>query len=187
MIFFLFRKRTFFLLLGPIVLILIARPTQCSVWIGLPLVMAGEAIRIWAAGYLNKLNELVTIGPYRLCRNPMYIGSFAMSSGYLCMCNRLDAWVAGLFVFWVLHGAAIAYEEKLLSEKFGERYAKYRASVPRMLPRPGQTSGGFSFEQFMLNDEYRALAGAAIVSGLFVARAFCWPGASPIKWLTSLF
>src|SRR5580765_2463094 len=56
------------------VLLFLARPTPTGVTIGFLIAVAGEAIRFWAAGHLVKTTELVTSGPYRYTRNPLYLG-----------------------------------------------------------------------------------------------------------------
>ena len=171
--------------LAPIVLILIARPTPRLFWIGLPFVIAGELIRMWAAGYLSKLRTLVTAGPFALCRNPLYVGSFLISIGYFFMCNRLDAWIAGVMLFWLFHGGAVVYEERLLREGFGDRYAEYCNTVPRFFPRPARPRGhgNFTIRQFILNNEYRGTAAAIVLSTLFGLMAY-HPAFSPFDWLS---
>ncbi|MGI6296035.1 MAG: methyltransferase family protein [Armatimonadota bacterium] len=145
-------------------LVLVARPTPLAFWIGMPLVVAGELLRVWSAGYLTKLSCLVTAGPFAMCRNPLYVGSFLICLGYLIMCQRLDAFIIGIILFWILHGAAVAYEERLLTEKFGDDFKVYCKVVPRFIPRIGSGGGqgSFSFGQVMANDEYRGAAAAAL-------------------------
>ena len=41
----------------------------------------GEALRIWAAGHLEKGREVTASGPYRLTRHPLYLGSSIIASG----------------------------------------------------------------------------------------------------------
>ena len=184
LVYFLFRRRTFFLFVAPIVLILIARPTPRTFWMGLPLVVFGELIRVWSAGYLSKLSSLVTAGPFALCRNPLYVGSFLISVGYFFMCNRLDVWIAGVVLFWLFHGGAVAYEEKLLRDAFGEEFARYCRVVPRFLPRLRglKGHGSFSMKQFMLNNEYRGAMATAVLSALFGIIAYR-PDLAVLSWL----
>ena len=154
-------------------------------WIGLPFVITGELIRMWSAGYLSKLRTLVTAGPFALCRNPLYVGSFLISVGYFTMCNRLDAWIAGVVLFWLFHGGAVVYEERLLREGFGDRYNEYCATAPRFFPRPARVrgDGSFTISQFLLNNEYRAAAAAIVLSILFGLMAY-HPTSTPLQWLT---
>ena len=164
-----------------------ARPTHVSVAVGLPLVILGEAGRFWAAGYLKKLSTLTTAGPYALCRNPIYVSTFLACAGFLLICNRPLVCIAGAVLFWVLHGGAVIYEETLLSRKFGEQYAQYRACVPRFLPRLRGPSGEgrFSLRQLVSNNEHLGLAAAAALLLIFGLNAWS-SGRSPIGWLVSL-
>jgi steroid 5-alpha reductase family enzyme len=167
-------------------LLLVAKPTPAAFWAGLPLVAIGEAIRLWASGYLTKLSGLVTAGPFAICRNPLYAGSFLICLGYLVMCNRADVLIVGIALFWGLHWAAVIYEERILRERFGEEFEEYCRRVPRFVPRPRRLAGrgGFSFEQVMANDEHRGAASAALLSTVFAFMAY---GSFSIAgWLTSL-
>lgn len=168
-------------------MLVLGRPTLRSMVIGIPLVVAGEAIRLWASGYLIKLDELTTAGPFALCRNPLYAGSFITSVGYFAMCNRLDIWIVGIVLFWLFHGGAIAFEEKLLRQKFGQDYENYLAAVPRFIPRPGPLSGNgsFSFAQLLCNREYRGVIGAVLMIVMLFIKA--GTGALlPVGWLASM-
>lgn len=167
-------------------LLVVAKPTTAVFWAGLPLVALGEAIRVWASGYLTKLSGLVTAGPFAICRNPLYVGSFLISLGYFVMCNRWDVLIGGIVLFWVLHGAAVIYEERLLVEKFGEDFAEYCRNVPRFLPHPRRLAGqgDFSFGQVKANDEHRGAAGTALILAAYAVMAF--EQFSILPWLRSL-
>ena len=151
---------------------------------GLPVVILGELIRVWSAGYLSKLSSLVTAGPFALCRNPLYVGSFLISVGYFFMCNRLDAWIAGVALFWLFHGGAVIYEERLLRDAFGDDFAGYCKVVPRFLPRLRSLKGhgAFSMKQFMLNNEYRGVMATAVLSAFFGLIAYR-PQLGALNWL----
>ena len=184
MVYFLFRRRTFFLGLAPVALLLVARPTLESIALGLPFVVAGEAIRIWAAGYIRKLATLTTAGPYALCRNPIYVGMFLVSIGYLAMCSRPAAWIVGVIYFWLFHGGAVLHEEKLLREKFGEAYEAYCREVPRFVPRLRRLTGEgtFSWRQFVSNNEHIGAVATVLLTALFVLNA-CGASHAPFGWL----
>jgi protein-S-isoprenylcysteine O-methyltransferase Ste14 len=154
--------------------LVVAKPTPAAFWMGLPLVAVGEAIRVWSAGYLTKLSGLVTAGPFALCRNPLYVGSFLISLGYLLMCHRTDVLIVGIVLFWILHGGAVAYEERLLREKFGEEFERYCREAPRFLPRPRRFvgEGRFTFERVIANDEHRGVASAALLCIAFAVMAY---------------
>ncbi len=168
----------------PIALLLLARPDPRLFWIGLPFVIVGQAIRIWSAGYLRKMDTLITAGPFALCRNPLYVGSFLIAVGYFTMCGRLVVWIAGILLFWLFHGGAIVQEERLLRERYGEAFRAYCERTPRFLPRlrhmPGE--GEFSFELAMANDEPRGAFATAIFVAIFAVISYL-PNFAPASWL----
>ena len=82
---------------------------------------------------IKPATALVIAGPYRLTRNPMYLG-------LLCVYIALALWFG---VVWALALAplvvlavqrlAIAKEERYLEQKFGDAYRQYRAQVRRWI------------------------------------------------------
>ena len=104
--------------------------------LGLVAAVAGFLGRLWTLCYVGdrKKRELVTTGPYSMCRHPLYFFSLLGGVGLgLCM-ERIA--VAALFVllcaaffpFWLRN------EERFLEEQF-PGYAGYRREVPALLPR----------------------------------------------------
>jgi protein-S-isoprenylcysteine O-methyltransferase Ste14 len=79
--------------------------------------------------------QLVAVGPYRIMRNPMISSVALLLIGQACFWFswRLAAWAA-VFIL-VNHVYFIFFEEPGLEKRFGEPYRRYRASVPRWLPR----------------------------------------------------
>ncbi len=173
-VYFLFRRRTLFLTVAPILMLLVAKPTPRLFWTGLPLVLVGETVRIWSAGYLMKLDRLATGGPFALCRNPLYVGSFLIAAGFLTMSGRLDVWIIGTVLFWLFHGGAIVYEEGLLRERHGTEFDEYCRQTPRLLPRLRRTAGdgSFSVRQAAVNREFRSALGTAAIAALFGIAAY---------------
>src|SRR5262245_26146854 len=56
------------------------------------LIVLGLVLRSWAGGILHKGAELTTTGPYRLIRNPLYVGSFLMMSGFCAVIAESARW-----------------------------------------------------------------------------------------------
>jgi protein-S-isoprenylcysteine O-methyltransferase Ste14 len=78
---------------------------------------------------------MVAVGAYRYVRNPMYLGVVAALAGETLLFRSLT-----LAAYTILMGAAfhlfvILYEEPNLTARFGESYRRYRANVPRWIPR----------------------------------------------------
>ncbi len=112
-----------------------ATPRFPEVLLGLPLVVLGLAIRVWASGCLAKNTELCATGPYGYCRHPMYLTNFVIMAGLLVAGNNFYM-TAGVLVLGILvHFFAIRREEALLHHLFGEDYAEYCRHTPCLLPR----------------------------------------------------
>jgi protein-S-isoprenylcysteine O-methyltransferase Ste14 len=83
----------------------------------------------------NPPTEMVVIGPYRHCRNPMITGIYAMLLGESLALR--SPWIAAWFCVFVVGMTShiVFQEEPLLRQRFGESYDRYRRSVPRWVPR----------------------------------------------------
>ncbi len=82
---------------------------------------------------------LVTEGPYRFGRNPMYLG---MSGFYLGVAFWLNSWWALLFfpiVIALLLRLVVRREEAYLERTFGAAYGRYCERVPRWIGPPAPT------------------------------------------------
>lgn len=147
------------------VVLYLARPTLRSIAIGAAIGLLGQAVRVWAAGHLEKSREVTTSGPYRYTRHPLYVGSSIMALG-VCAASR--SWAVALLVgayMAVTLAAAIRTEESFLRERFGGEYDAYAA-------RRGPASDRrFSLARAWRNREYRAMAGFALAIALLAARA----------------
>lgn len=78
-------------------------------------------------------NELVFAGPYRISRNPMYVGMVLMQIGVgVALDNLFVVLLAAAFLVLV-HYTSVLPEEAYLDEKFGEPYRRYRKQVRRYL------------------------------------------------------
>jgi len=77
--------------------------------------------------------RLVAGGPYRFCRNPMYLGHLIFLAG---LAFALDSWLAtALFVFHVVwFDRRVRDDEARLAALFGDPYREYLARVKRWIP-----------------------------------------------------
>ena len=80
---FLARRRVALGFIAAIATLILARPTWTMWRIGLLVAAAGEGVRIWAAGHLEKSREVTRSGPYRWMRHPLYAGSAIMALVHL--------------------------------------------------------------------------------------------------------
>jgi protein-S-isoprenylcysteine O-methyltransferase Ste14 len=133
--------------------------------VGILLVIVGLAVRSWAAGILRKDEQLTTTGPYRLVRNPLYLGSFLMMFGF---CTLLNDPLNLLFVagpMLLLYAVKVRNEEQWLARLFPATFAQYTRATPRFVPRIGRTDllVNWSRSQWIRAREYQAV-GAALVA-----------------------
>jgi len=141
----------------------LAEPTRTTLAAGGTVAVAGEALRIWAAGHLNKSREVSSSGPYRYFAHPLYVGSSLMGGGVALASGSLAvAAIVGLYLATTIP-AAVRREEAFLRSAFGDRYDRYRRG--RVSPRP------FSVAQAMTNREYRAVAGLVAAAMLLLLKA----------------
>ena len=142
----------------------LARPTWFAWSIGASVAAVGEALRVWAAGHLDKGREVTHTGPYRFIRHPLYLGSTLIGVGMAIASARLP--VAFLIAGYL--GAtlfsAIRTEEAWLRATFGDQYdARFDG---RMEP------GGrrFSLARAVASREYRAIMGLVVVAALLALK-----------------
>ncbi len=107
---------------------------DCAAWI---VFLCGGALRWWATLYIGgrKRCTLVSDGPYSMCRNPLYLGTFMMN---VALCIFLESLTLGFglmlaSIFYLT--VTVPAEERTLTEKLGEPYLEYCRRVPRFWPR----------------------------------------------------
>ncbi len=138
----------------------LAHPTRQTLLAGGVVAALGEALRIWAAGHLDKGREVTSSGPYRWVRHPLYLGSTMMAIGLgIAARSLVAALLVGVYIGTTVP-AAIATEEAVLREKFGDAYLRYREG------RAPRTARRFSLSRVVVNREYRAVAGFAVAMAL---------------------
>ncbi|HVW84855.1 MAG TPA: isoprenylcysteine carboxylmethyltransferase family protein [Bryobacteraceae bacterium] len=137
-----------------------SHPTPRSLAIGLPLSIAGLALRAWAAGHLAKNQRLATSGPYAFTRNPLYLGTLVTALGLAAAGNSLGLAVLFGALFALVYLPAIELEEQHLSAIL-PGYAAFAARVPLLIPRWTSNLGpdNFSAALYRKNREYQALFG----------------------------
>ena len=179
---FFFKIRSFTPIPFIFALLYFAKPAGYTVVMGVPFIIAGEFLRIWAVGYagastrartLGAARDLVTTGPYSYVRNPLYLGNFLLSLG-VCLVANVYWLVAVLIVgYFFQYLPIIAVEEAYLLESCGSVYQTYREQVPRFLlqsrPYPNPSDHDFSFPR-ALKSEKRTLTAIVCVIALIFAR-----------------
>jgi protein-S-isoprenylcysteine O-methyltransferase Ste14 len=119
--------------------------------------VAGLALRAWGSGCAGghtrtaqiEAPQLVTGGPFAYVRNPIYTGTMCLGFGMAGLIGDPKAYLLAALAFGILYVGIVPAEEEFLSRQFGAAYAKYRAEVPRFLPRlrpwPGRVRPGFQW------------------------------------------
>jgi protein-S-isoprenylcysteine O-methyltransferase Ste14 len=161
---FLARRRVSLGFLFAVAVLYFSAPTWTSLRTGAIVGLIGEAIRVWAAGHLEKSREVTTSGPYRLTRHPLYLGSSLMGLGVALASRSLVVALLMIVYMGATIAAAIRTEEAFLRRQFGDTYDTYVSSrAPAAVRR-------FTLERAWRNKEYRAVAGFAVFVLLLVGR-----------------
>lgn len=120
--------------------------SEPSLRLGVAIALLGEAVRLWANGYVGhvkvnwtdnaepKKGTLITAGPYAYVRNPLYVGTFLVGLGF-CVVVR-NVWLAagGIVLFIMLYRRKAIRETELILGEWGDAYAAYQRAVPAWFP-----------------------------------------------------
>ncbi len=167
------------------VLVVLAKPNPAEVAIGFVIAALGEAIRFWAAGHLLKTKELITSGPYRYTRNPLYLGRLLILTGLCVMCRlpyyaNLILLAAGYAVFFFYYmPRKERVEPARLRAVHGDAYDRYFKAVPALLPtiRPYASASnlGWSSDRMIRNREVWMVAGILAITLFLLWRSHEMP------------
>lgn len=150
----------------------LAKPTLMSLLIGLALVVPGIVVRALASGHVQKNEQLTTSGPYAYTRNPLYLGSLILATGFALAARSWWMAAAMAVFFLAIYLPVIRSEETFLRERFAE-FAEYARHVPRLLPRLtpfGNGKSEFSRDLYRQHREYNAIIGAVAMVAALVAK-----------------
>ena len=112
-------------------------------WSGVLIMALGAAFHIWGMLHLGTNltisistrdeHTLITTGPYRWVRHPLYAGGMLESVGVCLLLANVSVIVAAV-CFWGLIVWRTGMEEGRLIETFGDGYRRYRERVGRFVP-----------------------------------------------------
>jgi protein-S-isoprenylcysteine O-methyltransferase Ste14 len=119
-------------------------------WIGAGITGAALLLLAWVQWSLGKdfsttlhLRQdhlLVTEGPYRCVRHPMYTALFLLGVGFLLLTSNWAVGAPLIVALPILVAVRIGDEETLMIEQFGDEYRAYMQQTGRFLPRLARTS-----------------------------------------------
>jgi len=112
-------------------------------YLGAVAVMLGIGLNLWADRLFKRYGTevkpfrdstvLIQEGPFRLTRNPMYLGGMLIFVGLAIMLGTLTPFLVTAAMFWLVTVQFIEREERDLERQFGDRYLEYRRRVRRWL------------------------------------------------------
>ena len=93
--------------------------------------------RAWCSLYIGgrKKAEIVSVGPYSLCRNPLYFFSFIGTFGMGAQTGSVVFALVFLIIAIAVFHLTVRQEEIWLDATFGQPYRDYCARTPRFWPR----------------------------------------------------
>ena len=111
--------------------------------LGFPLVLAGMLLGGTAFASQRRAGTtpdpyqpttvLVETGPYRVTRNPMYIGMALIAAGLAFLMNAFWALFLIPGMLFAVDRGTVRKEEDYLERRFGEDYREYKSRVPRWM------------------------------------------------------
>ena len=110
----------------------------------------GIGLSIWSIIYMRNVGKgnpmdafnhevaprtvnLMTDGPYRICRNPMLLGVFIYYIGVIICLGTWQS-VAVFLVYFVIMMSQVKREEERLKKDFGEAYEEYCRTTKKLIP-----------------------------------------------------
>ena len=117
--------------IGPVGVVLMVLGGICGFLCIATFVTRGEG----TPALFDSPRKFVAVGPYRYCRNPMYIGGLTLLAGLGLQQRSISILIMTAVLFGIVNLLVIFHEEPTLRRKFGESYAQYCRGVHRWLPR----------------------------------------------------
>lgn len=107
-------------------------------WIGIAATVICILGRTWCTLYIGgrKIDQLVTIGPYSVSRNPLYFFTILGAAGMGVQHGSLLTGTVFCTFTWLVFRSVVLREESVLASLHGAMFASYVQSTPRFLPNP---------------------------------------------------
>lgn len=111
------------------------------IFLGFVPLLAGVILNVWTDGLFKKLNTtvkpdqkpsvLIDYGPFRISRNPMYLGMTLMLIGAGILLGSITSFVGAILFVAAMEYYFIPDEEKTMQVTFGEEFLKYKNKIRR--------------------------------------------------------
>ncbi len=118
-------------------------PRRIARTLGWPLVACGLAVGFLGAREMSRAETnvdprkpataVVTGGPFRFTRNPLYLSMTLIYGGISALANALPAALLLPLVLRLMRRGVIEREERYLERKFGDEYIEYKVRTPRWI------------------------------------------------------
>ena len=122
-------------------------PSPWALAAGAFLVLAGAALNVWSVRLFDRhhagvcpfspVREIITGGPYRITRNPMYVGLVVIAAAPVVAVSQPANLFAPVALAMWLHFRYVLPEEAFLRQRFGAAFDRHAARVPRWLVTVG--------------------------------------------------
>lgn len=153
--------------------------------LGPVLLVFGEGMRVLSRRFIGrssstrtaKVSHLVTGGPYRFVRNPIYIGNLAILAGFGAMAGLW--WAVAFFVpvCWLMYFFIASFESRIVVTNYPQEGGAYVASVnawvPKFTPGPVTPSDPVPWAE-VLKREGNTIVGIAVGIVFLACRAMDW-------------
>jgi protein-S-isoprenylcysteine O-methyltransferase Ste14 len=152
-------------------LLYLAEPSPAAMAVGFFFIVAGMFFRAWAAGYINKDEELATRGPFSLTRNPLYFGNFILGLGIAVAGNNVYSYVIFFAYYMMFFPFLMVLEHRRLKKKFGDRYLNWYNNSHTFVPKLRRIKEpDFNISYYMKNKEYRVLYFSLFVIAILILK-----------------
>ena len=108
-------------------------------YFGIPLILFGIIINLWADQLFKKIktnvkhhkipNKLIISGPFKISRNPMYLGMLSILLGVAIFQGSIIGFIFSIIFILIIEKKYIPLEEKNMKKTFGKNYLNYKQKV----------------------------------------------------------
>ena len=99
------------------------------------IVMAFKELKDYETTYIpdGEPEKLVNTGPFKISRNPIYLGMFGILIASAFLMQSISALLIPVLFITIIQNTWIPHEEKKLKEKFPEEWEEYTTSTKKWL------------------------------------------------------